>query len=80
MASCFHQAQSCRVASHTDKQNISKYLEQGQNRDCKCKWSVTYWEYQILRATMETAVKNLSEQMSKVNLRLATLVEPIGKT
>jgi len=38
------------------------------------------WEYQILRATMETAVKNLSEQMSKVNLSLATLVEPIGKT
>jgi len=38
------------------------------------------WEYQILRATMETAVKNLSEQMSKVNLSLATLVEQIGKT
>jgi hypothetical protein len=29
---------------------------------------------------MEAAIKNLSEQMSQVNLNLESLVEPIGKT
>lgn len=80
MASCFHQAQGCRVASHTDKQNIFIYLAGKKIEISNANDLFTYWEYQILWATMEAAIKNLSEQMSQVNLNLESLVEPIGKT